>query len=54
MLKYIHDNATLEEVNTNKISIKRGARQEDAIYPKLFMTLEQVFKKLDYDHRGNG
>lgn len=41
----------LDAIKTNTIPIKRGVRKGDVISLKLFtLVLEEVFKKLDYDH----
>lgn len=58
LLSNIYQNATLsvkidDNVKTKKIPVNRGVRQGDTISPKLFtLALEDIFKKLKWDHKG--
>lgn len=58
LIKDIYDEATFhikidEDQITEKIRLGKGVRQGDTISPKLFtLSLESVFKKLDWDGKG--
>ncbi|XP_018396698.1 PREDICTED: uncharacterized protein LOC108774947 [Cyphomyrmex costatus] len=41
-----------EDLNTDKIPIKRRVRQDNTISPKLFtLTLEDIFKNLEWEYK---
>lgn len=58
ILKNIYEHATFhvkidEDLETDKIQIRRGVRQGDTISPKLFtLALEDVFKQLNWENVG--
>lgn len=58
LMKYIYEKATStikidNDTKTKQIKLERGVRQGDTISPKLFtLTLEDIFKKLNWEHLG--
>ena len=56
IIKYIYENATSQIITTqekaNKIKIKRGVKQGDSIFPKLFiLAMEDMYRELNWQNK---